>query len=52
MKARKGQVLVVAALAIALTILSVQSYLYSLSKQRITPQNDYLSEYLLSISYV
>ncbi len=49
MKARKGQVLVVAALAIALTILSVQSYLYSLSKQRITPQNDYLSEYLLSI---
>jgi len=49
MKSRRGQVLVVAALAIALTILSVQSYLYDLSKQTLIPQNDYLSDYLLSI---
>ena len=49
MKSRRGQVLVIAALAIALTILSVQSYLYDLSKQTLTPQNDYLSDYILSI---
>ena len=49
MKNRRGQVLVVAALAIALTILSVQYYLYDLSKQKLTPQNDYLSDYIISI---
>ena len=49
MKRSRGQVLVVAALAIALTILSVQYYLYDLSTQKLTPQNDYLSDYILSI---
>ena len=49
MRNRRGQVLVVVALAIALTILSVQYYLYDLRMQKLTPQNDYLSDYILSI---
>lgn len=46
---RKGQVLVIAALAIALSILAVQVYLYDLSETSISSNFDSLSDYILSI---
>ena len=46
-RVRRGQVLVIAALAISLTILTTQMYLYSLSARRIDAENDYLSDYIL-----
>ena len=48
-RVRRGQVLVIAALAISLTILTTQMYLYSLSARRIDAENDYLSDYILSL---
>jgi len=46
---RRGQVLVIAALAIALSILAVQVYLYDLSETSISSNFDRLSDYILSI---
>jgi len=46
---RKGQVLVIAALAIALSILAVQVYLYDLRETSISSNFDSLSDYILSI---
>lgn len=46
---RKGQILVIAALAIALSILAVQVYLYDLSETSISSNFDSLSDYILSI---
>ena len=46
---RNGQVLVIAALAIALSILAVQVYLYDLSETSISSNFDSLSDYILSI---
>jgi len=46
---RRGQVLVIAALAIALSILAVQVYLYDLSETSISSNFDSLSDYILSI---
>jgi hypothetical protein len=46
---RRGQVLVVAALAIALTILSTQAYVYRLSRTRISPEHNHLCDYVLCI---
>jgi hypothetical protein len=46
---RRGQVLVIAALAIALSILAVQVYLYDLSETSISSNFDSLSDYILGI---
>ncbi len=46
---RRGQVLVVAALAIALTILSTQAYVYRLSRTRISPEHGHICDYVLCI---
>jgi len=46
---RRGQVLVVAALAIALTIITVQASVYSLSRAGIVSDHDYLDDYILAI---
>jgi hypothetical protein len=49
MSRRKGQVLIIAALAIALSILAVQVYLYDLSETSISSNFDSLSDCILSI---
>lgn len=49
MRRRRGQVLIVAALAIALTILSTQVYIYSLSVEKASSSYDHLSNYVLGI---
>lgn len=49
MKVKRGQILVITALGISLAILTVQFYLYNLCMQKIIPQNDYFTDYLLSI---
>ena len=46
---RKGQVLVVAALAIALTILTTQAYVYELNNMKISSEHSLLSDYVLGI---
>ena len=46
---RRGQVLVIAALAIALSIIAVQVYLYDLSETSISSNFDSFSDYILSI---
>lgn len=46
---RKGQVLVIASLAIALTILTTQAYIYSMSRTKISPNYVLVSDYILSI---
>jgi hypothetical protein len=48
-KRRKGQVLVVAALAIALTILTTQAYVYELNNMKISSEHGLLSDYILGI---
>jgi len=49
MSHRKGQVLVIAALAIALSILAIQVYLYDLRESSVSSNFDSLSDYILSI---
>ncbi len=48
-KRRKGQVLVVAALAIALTILTTQAYVYELNRTKIFSEHGLLGDYILGI---
>jgi hypothetical protein len=48
-KRGKGQVLVVAALAIALTILTTQAYVYELNNMKISSEHGLLSDYILGI---
>lgn len=49
MNRRRGQVLVIASLAIALMILSTQAYVYRLSRLETSSGYDLLSDYVLSI---
>ncbi|MCW3978686.1 MAG: DUF2341 domain-containing protein, partial [Candidatus Bathyarchaeota archaeon] len=46
---RRGQVLVIAALAIALTLLSTQAYIYNLSHTKASSPYSLLSDYILGI---
>jgi hypothetical protein len=46
---RRGQVLVIAALAIALTLLSTQAYIYNLSHKKASSPYSLLSDYILGI---
>ena len=48
-KCRKGQVLVVAALAIALSLLTTQAYIYKLNSTKITSERGILGDYILGI---
>ncbi len=49
-KPRKGQVLVVAALAIALTILTTQAYVQELNRTKIISEHGLLADYILGIA--
>ena len=49
MSHKRGQVLIIAALAIALSILAVQVYLYDLSETSISSNFDSLSDYILNV---
>ena len=49
MRSRRGQVLVLAALTIAITIISTQAYIYQLSKTETSDDWSTLSDYVLSI---
>lgn len=46
---RRGQVLVIAALVIALTLLTAQAYVYDLSRTRVDSGYEYLSDYIRAI---
>lgn len=48
-RGKRGQVLVIAALAIALTLLATQAYIYGLSRTKISDNHNILGDYILNI---
>lgn len=49
MKSERGQVLIIAALAIALTVLSTQVYVYRLSRTEVESEYDLVNDYVIGL---